>query len=244
MSDSFHPELRDLFLDGLLAKQQVDELLENAEDREDLIREKSLQDEIDLGLRSSFQFDVPDTDQIIDRLIVESPAQSNPASRRQFIQLVLAASLLLAAGGIVWKFWLPGGGTEVVFKSQPLVEVYSDLVDREFVPYYECDDQQRFAEVFAKRQNQPLVLADLPDGQSMLGLSYLGGLSRDTTAMLCIVDEQKVIVFVDRIENDDQEMALDGDGLRVFREERDGLVFYEVTPLDVARMTEFMKSPE
>jgi hypothetical protein len=67
----------------------------------------------------------------------------------------------------------------------------------------------------------------------MLGLSYPGGLSRDTTAMLCKVDGKPVMVFVDR-PSKDQPLAVEHADAKthVFRQERDGLVFYEVTPLD------------
>ena len=71
----------------------------------------------------------------------------------------------------------------------------------------------------------------------MLGLSYPGGLSRDTTAVLCRVDDAEVVVFIDRLDRDDPRVAENDDPrLNVFRQERFGLVFYEVTPLDEPRM--------
>lgn len=242
MSDSFHPDLRDLFLDNLMSEERADELLKTADDREALIRDRDLQDQIDLAMMSEFDFDVPTVDQIIDSIQVEAPTKPTSGTRRQFIQLVLAASLLLVAGGVVWNFWLRPIDRIVVFQSEPLVDVYSDLVERDFVPYYECHDEQRFAEVFSKRQGQALVLADLPDDRRMLGISYLGGLSRDTTAMLCKVSEKEVIVFVDQKGKDNPAMATAGNGLQVFREERDGLVFYEVSPFESAKMIQFMKT--
>ena len=75
----------------------------------------------------------------------------------------------------------------------------------------------------------------------MLGLSYVGGLSPDTTAMLGQVDGKRVMVFVDRAGADRPEAIVSSDGkLRVFRQARDELVFYEVTPLERPRMIEFL----
>jgi hypothetical protein len=77
----------------------------------------------------------------------------------------------------------------------------------------------------------------MPAGSRMLGLAYTGGLSRETTAMLSYVDDQPVMVFVDKAQNDLHDVAAPDGKLNVFREERDGLVFYEVTPLGESKMT-------
>ena len=75
----------------------------------------------------------------------------------------------------------------------------------------------------------------------MLGLSYAGGLSRDTTAMLCRVDGQPVMVFVDRLANDlPLAWANDKSGVHVHRVVRDGLVFYEVTPYESDRVIDYL----
>jgi hypothetical protein len=77
----------------------------------------------------------------------------------------------------------------------------------------------------------------MPEGARMLGLAYAGGMSRRTTAMLCYVGSSPVMVFVDRAENDRPALAArPANGLRIFRSERDGLVFYEVTPLSEPRI--------
>src|SRR5690606_42083595 len=102
-------------------------------------------------------------------------------------------------------------------------------------------EADRFAAVFDRRQGQPLKLLPLPKGIEMLGISYPGGLSRDSTAMLCRVDGQPVIVLVDRATADRSDAIDNGNpALHVFREERDGLVFYEVTPFDSARVIEYL----
>ncbi len=77
----------------------------------------------------------------------------------------------------------------------------------------------------------------------MLGLSYPGGLSRNTTAMLCEVDEQPVMVFVDRLGKDEEvadRQAVPSIEWNVFRSVRDGLVFYEVLPFEVLRVAKYL----
>ena len=77
----------------------------------------------------------------------------------------------------------------------------------------------------------------------MLGLSYPGGLSRDTTAMLCMIDEEPVMVFVDRLAADDTELVTsrgDAAAANVFRHTLDNLVIYEVSPWQSAKAAKFL----
>jgi hypothetical protein len=151
-----------------------------------------------------------------------------------------------AAIAVVFVTWRFGGRKqkEPFFEPRPLADIYRETVANGFKPYYECRDEERFALTFATRQGQPLKLAQLPEGRRMLGLSYSGGLSRNTTAMLCRVDEQPVIVFVDRQEAD-QALASghSGPDLHVLRKEYHGLVMYEVTPFTDARMMNYLVLP-
>jgi hypothetical protein len=89
----------------------------------------------------------------------------------------------------------------------------------------------------------PLRLAEMPDDRRMVGLSYMGGLSRNTTAILCYSQEQPVVVFVDRRENDTSAATEDSDpALQVFRQELGDLVLYEVTPLGSATIMDSLQA--
>jgi len=150
--------------------------------------------------------------------------------------------VLLAMSLGIW-FNSGAGPIEVGFTPRPLASVYSEKVDRGFTPYYYCEDDSRFAELFSTKLGQALALAEMPAGREMIGISQLGGISRVTVAMLCKVDGQNVLVFVDRVGEPGFEWATanTNDGLNVFVEERNGLVFCEVTPLDSAKMIEFFR---
>jgi hypothetical protein len=166
-----------------------------------------------------------------------SPPIYKLPGRRALIPYGVAAAVFLIAYGLFGPRWSPIS-REPAFTAVPLAQVYHQTVKDGFEPYYECHDDKRFADTFAARQGIPLHLTEMPEGSMMKGLSYLGGLSRETTAMLCDVNGEPVMVFVDRAEKDRPAAAEENDpDLNIFRTERDGLVFYEVTPLDKPTMT-------
>jgi hypothetical protein len=154
----------------------------------------------------------------------------------------LAAAASIA--GIVAVLNLGDGQRQApYFAPVPVARLYHEAVSNGFEPYYECRDDERFAAVFARRQGIPLRLNPMPAGSRMLGLSYPGGLSRHTTAMLCEVDGEPVMVFVDRQDADLPTASRRDEDLQdvnVFRVVRDGLVFYEVSPFPGARAVEFL----
>lgn len=122
--------------------------------------------------------------------------------------------------------------TVVAFCAQPLDQMYRDCVRGGFQPYWVCDDEANFASTFRTRQGVALNLQGLPDNSRMVGLSYLGGISRESTSVLATVGDVPVLVFVDRLDRDREILTgrFEEDGLHVTRQVRDGLVFYEVSP--------------
>lgn len=151
--------------------------------------------------------------------------------RRRAMWLTLAATVAWAVLG--WQWFIRSKDREIAFVQKPLTEIYETCVAEGFQPYWICEDDAVFAETFRRRQGVSLELRDLPPGSSMAGLSYLAGLSRESTSMLAHVDGRPVIVFVDRVERDWRPpVGHDArTGLNVFRTERAGLALYEVTPL-------------
>jgi hypothetical protein len=67
-------------------------------------------------------------------------------------------------------------------------------------------------------------------------------MSRYTTTMLARVDDQPVMVFVDRKENQEEDVIppAPNSGLHLFRKDLGDLVLYEVTPFDQARVIDFL----
>lgn len=244
-----HPddELFETFLDNLMSDEERSSF--TAAMRADSGRqaEAELQGRIDDSLRRIFAItspprEIPITALPIGAKSVKCPA-SQPVDRRRVATAALAASLLIAAA--LTYFWRNGGRDEPYVAARPLVDIYQNAVASGFEPTYECHEPERFAETFARRQGEPLRLLAMPANIRMLGLAYTGGLSRNATAMLAYVDESPVILFVDRAENDVKQVAPSAGDLHVFRDERDGLVFYEVTPLTSPQVTPFLaQAPE
>jgi hypothetical protein len=203
-----------------------------------------LQGRIDASLTRTFSATAPSEQQVATLLASKPAAAAEPGSVR-WTRVAWIASGLAAAAAVAWA--LLGNplserrGDDRQFAARPLPDVYREALANGFEPAYNCSEAERFADTFDRRQGAPLKLLKLPVGVRMLGLAYPGGLSRDTTAMLCRVDGQPVMVFVDR-RTADQAFATDHSDklVRVFRSEREGLVFYEVTPLDKPRVLDFL----
>lgn len=233
-------EKLDAYLDGQLRAEELRAFQSRLNDP-GIEREIKVQVQIDSSLHRLFQPTIPLLSDIEQRLDAEVPSTGDGSvamdkhffGRRRWLIAALAI-----AGAIVWvivAFQIPRQNrSEPLFVSRPLTQIYRDAVAQGFEPYYECREPDRFAYIFEQRQGIPVHLDPMPAGSGMLGLSYSGGLSRDTTVMLCTVDERPVMVFVDRLAADQvsPEIVAAGEGLYVHRQQRDGLVMYEVTPFD------------
>lgn len=240
-------ELFEKFLDNLMNDDERASFAAALQADSGRQAEAELQGRIDDSLRRMFAIAAPPSVIPIATLPIvtlpisakslERPA-NRPADRRRVAIAALAASLLIAAA--LTYFWRNGGRDEPYVAARPLVDIYQNAVSSGFEPTYECHEPERFAETFARRQGEPLRLLAMPANMRMLGLAYTGGLSRNATAMLAYVDESPVMVFVDRAKNDVKQAVPSAGDLHVFRDERDGLVFYEVTPLTSPRVTPFL----
>ena len=255
----------ELYLDNLLDRESEQAFLESERDRTLVAQQKQLQDRIDASLRSQFALNSSECqslEDLIQNLVSEVPSLPNEAgsaattraddestkstlapaktSAELFQSTVakfsLAACLLIAIGTLGWV----GFSTRLVephFVPQPVVLLFDENIKSGFEPYYHCDDPNRFADTFEARHGRRLVLADLPVDKEMLGISYLGGLSRQTTAMLGQVGQEKAIVFVDSQANQNAiDIATEPvDQLpqwNVFVVKKYGLVFVEVSGME------------
>jgi len=139
-------------------------------------------------------------------------------------------------------FWQPAGTDPMpVGPQRSLVQIYNQTVDSGFNPYYDCKDPVHFAREFRKRQGVPLELLPMPEGLAMAGLARPGGISRESTAMLGSSDGEPIMVFVDRLDRDSSYVTdqVGTEGCNIFRVEKFGLVFYEVSRLDEPRLIDY-----
>lgn len=243
--------LLDAYLDDLLSPIEIELFLDKSDDRQELVKQKQLQAQIDESIRKGFQptpFNADQYEQIIakvDRRVELNKSQLViPAQRRNWLLATAAVILLsISASYGIWNITANWQTDTPSFQPRPLVAIYLETTERNFKPYYECHDEERFAGVFENRINQALRLTDMPDGSRMLGISYLGGVSRKMTAVLCEVDGEPVIVFIDQLEHDQPEIALTNSNpsLEVNRVVKKDLVFYEVSIFDSPRMIKYFE---
>ena len=173
-----------------------------------------------------------------------SVSKSQSPDRRTMIvrSLVLAASVLLLVG-LAWQFY-GDDSDNVHFSRRTLASLYKDTVDRGFRPYYPCNEPARFAAEFEGRLGVPLRLAEMPEHKRMTGITLVGGISRKTTSMLGLVNDQPVLVFVDRLSEDDEVMRAQvgkGEGCYISRTVKHGLVFYEVSGFEAPQLLEYFE---
>lgn len=244
----------DAYLDGLMQPEEKEAFEARLRAHPEVRRELQLQAEVDTSLKRLFPLaQVPESQLIELKKSITLAMQTETGSQSSSLEVLprhslsrrVQAALVGLAAVLAWILvvWQEGNNStnSIFFEAKPVASVYQEVLDSGFEPYYECHEEDRFAATFLRRQGQALRLTELPAGSRMLGLSYPGGLSRDTTAMLCRVDEQPIMVFVDRLESDSP-LAKENDSsaINVFREARDGLVLYEVTPFDEPRMIEHL----
>jgi anti-sigma factor RsiW len=180
----------------------------------------------------------------VDDLKEAAPAVSLGQGSRSRRSMLIAGCAVAAAltGVMLVANWVRPKKVAPFFEPRSLAAIYTETVHNGFQPYYLCDDEERFAQTFAKRQGVRLRLAPLPPKRSMAGLSYLGGSSRDATAMLCFVEDRPVVVFVDQAEN--QRHAVSdvpaGESLFVHESKLGDLVLWEVSPFAQPMMMQFL----
>jgi len=232
-------------IEALLDQRSLDqESIDTKElDGQQVSLEMQLQARIDASLARSFSL-VPVDDSRHRKKMEALISKSELKSRSKVVAVawVLAASVLLLIGFASWQG--NQGLTKPGFVRQPLAVLYEDAVERGFKPYYKCDDPERFAAQFEKQQGVALRLGEMPEHKQMVGISFLGGVSRKTTSMLGLVNGKPVLVLVDNLSNDDEQMRSQvgkSDQHHVSRTTKDGLVFYEISEFEDAQLVEYFE---
>ncbi|MFO0912907.1 MAG: hypothetical protein U0795_08115 [Pirellulales bacterium] len=242
-------ERLELYLDDQLSAQERAEFERRLADDPSLSAMVARQRQLDAKLRAQFG-PPPVAAADVERWLIDAaeiaPATSSGARGWHDWQrwLSVAAACLLLMGTF-WgiRGWVGlNGSIQPYFESRPLTTLYTESVREGFQPYYFCEDAERFAATFARRQQVPLELAAMPPDRRMIGLSYSGGFTRDTTAILCQVHDRPVVVYVDRRAVDRPEIAQPdpNQDLFVHRRELGDLVMYEVSPFDSAQILDYL----
>lgn len=147
-----------------------------------------------------------------------------------------AAVLLVAGAGSYW--WFVIGGTA---PYRWPAEIYQNQVVRGYEPQWACTTDAEFEQAVRTRFDEPALLPLATAGVQIVGWAYgTPVLSNKTAALLTRVEGREVIVLIDRAERDANlrraGSAAGYEHLNLFKRRLGGLVLYEVTPLDSARV--------
>lgn len=131
------------------------------------------------------------------------------------------------------------------FKLMGADSLYNVLVLKGWKPEVVCTTDEAFAR-FVDLKLGEAVIAVPASGVAILGWGYSSGyegtpISPDTVMLLATVDDQRVLVLMDREKVDRTVKVKKETGLNVFRREVGSLVTYEVTPLAEARVIPLLK---
>lgn len=248
----------DRYLDGLMSMDEASAFEAEAERDGALRDEIALQRRIDAGLRRAFE---PPVGLGVARGAragsgVEAGAAEGAAGALEGVAgriqptgragggrrspwrawAAAAALVLMGGGGAYWWFVI---GSPAPFR-QP-AEIYQVQVVRGYVPQWACETDEEFERAVRERFDEPALLPLSTPGVEIVGWAYgTPVLSNKTATLLTRVEGREVLVLIDRAERDvNLRRAGETIGLapvRLFRRRLGGLVLYEVTPLDVARV--------
>jgi hypothetical protein len=232
----------DAYLDGTLAVEERDSFAQEISTNELLRSVVELQCQVDETLSRLFS---PPQRPIELLAKLRESGHTAPTANRARRRWLKVASLAVAAtvvwAMLAWHLFDPGTGVPHYNPNLPLNAIYEKCVADGFRPKWVCDDPKEFASTFSARQGQGLLLAELPTGIKMEGLTYCGGLSRYTTTMLARVNGLPVMVFVDRASADTHPALPPSETkLHLFRKETGPLVIYELTPLDQPKVSDYL----
>ena len=194
--------------------------------------DRELQDRIDQVLIQRFDLrNVSLSQDAVEMLEARQlEVRSKIFTRRAFV-LVTSAVVIGVAIFSIWQFLL--SDRSPFFQVQPLASIYNECLERGFEPSQTVKRADRVEGTFLHRHGVELTLKNLPADKQLLGISHLGGLSRNTFAVLFEGNYSPVIVFIDKAEyHDSATTALPEDSeLRIFSTRRGDFVLYEVSPI-------------
>lgn len=173
---------------------------------------------------------------------------AKPSSTR--ISPVRRLAIAAAIAGFILSAWLivqSLQGPSPQYQPPPwknMLAIYQDDVVDGFKPDWVCRDDEEFANTFRGHYGQRLQLRPLPGNVAALGFSYAHTISQRTLLVLVYVDERPVMVFVDRIANDDRQSWPAESILHLHRSTIGELVLYELSPFDEPQMLSYFFDPD
>jgi hypothetical protein len=244
MKPSYHSNSSkiDAYLDKVLAAEERDRFLREIAVSAQVQGEIALQMRVDESLARLFATPSPPCNVLLQPQHSKAVSAVVIPGRRRWMKVAaLATAATIVWAMLAWHFFANNAASPRYTPNLPLETIYQNCVADGFRPKWVCEDKHEFAATFFARQGEGLLLADLPVGTKMEGLTYRGGLSRYTTTMLARVNGLPVMIFVDRAMADTHPALPSGESkLHLFRKELGPLVLYELTPLDKPNVSDYL----
>lgn len=208
-------------------------------------QELELQSRIDDALVRRFELDdVALPDEFLSQLEQRQREVRSRIFNRRALLIVAAASLV---GVLVFGSWqLISLDRSPLFQMQPLSSIYNECLESGFRPKQRCRGVGRVESVFLHQHGVALTMSELPADKNLIGVSHLGGVSRNTFAVLLQDRNSPAIVFIDKAEYHDPAVTdvPDGSELSVFSRFCGDFVIYEVSMVSEPRFLDFFEIPE
>lgn len=238
MTSADNQQMQDLinaYVDDEMEQKQREKFQQRLAEDESLRAELELQQKIDDGLARLFtptsKGNIAVTPGNSNLKFPQGTKASNRGSRIFSARRFAAAAAI--AGGIFGS-WLTFNALKPTGTNRPQwqsIEAVYALAKADQVEVWLCEDEAEFADVFKNGYDQPLVLPfDTPQGIEVIGLAYKYTISRYTICLLSTVNNEPVVVFIDRIEAGARPQLDNTSNLRLFEKRVGRLVLYEVTP--------------
>ncbi|MCH8212041.1 MAG: hypothetical protein IIB99_11815 [Planctomycetes bacterium] len=247
------PDTRlDAYLDGGMTPDERAAYQREIESDETVHDQVELQQDIDKSLRRLFA--PPSADRVTAGIAEVRQSKSHklptPATKRGggAVPRRLAAAAAIVAGifggWLIWNAVGPtGSGGYGEWRSFEIV--YADSVANDMEPEWTCDTESEFADSIRSHFGQAAVIPfELPDGIAALGLAYCNSISRRTVYLLAEVNDEPVVVFIDRVEADPGQTVDETSGLNLFNRRLGLLVLYELSPLEKPALLQLFYDPD
>ena len=193
--------------------------------------EQALQSRIDQALVNRFSMlEAAMPSELVDKLEARQTELRSSIFNRRAMALVAIASFLAVVIFGVWQLAI--SDRSPFFQVKPLASIYNECLERGFKPTHQWQDVEQVEETFLFEHGVELKLTKLPSNKKLLGISHLGGVSRNTFAVLFETDSWPVVVFIDKVRNHDPAAVElpEISELNVYTQVCGKFVLYEVSP--------------
>lgn len=218
----------DAYLDGLMSPEERAAFEASMRADPALAAEVALQSRIDASIRAQLG-PAPEAGAVGLRGTI-------PWHRRRLVWMSAAAAVLLGA-----SVYVNLSNRAPAMRRVGADRLYAQLIAGGYTPQWRCETDEQFVGEVRSRLGAGVLVPMGTPGVEIVGWAYadmaLGTpISEHTMVLLTRVENDEVVLLLDR-ERDDRKVAVPADsGLHVFRREVGGLVVYEVSPLESERV--------